>query len=138
MQPPNCRFILSCKRRTKPHAVGVAVRRDLPRECCATPRLSPAYFHTAAFFCGIRRNSSKTTADLCRTFIFTAEKKERGAHAVYSAVFHLCAARLCVYLIFPLARRTGRFLRLFRQRKSLPSYFFFCCNIYSVGLVLWV
>ena len=35
----------------------------------------------------------------------------------------LCGSVGCL-LDFPLARRTGRFLRLFRQRKSLPSYFF--------------
>ena len=137
MQPLNCRFILSCKRCTKPHAVGVAVRRDLPRECCATPRLSPAYFRTAADFCGIRRNFSKATADLCRTFGFTAEKKNGRTRRLQRRISPLCGSVGCLP-DFPFARRTGHFLRLFRQRKSLPSYFFFCCNIYSVGLVLWV
>ena len=49
----------------------------------------------------------------------------------------LCGSVGCL-LGYPLARRTGRFLRLFRQRKDLLLISLFCCNLYSVGLVLWV
>ena len=123
-QPLNRSFISASKYRTKSPAVGVAVRREPPRESNATPRLSPACFRTAAFFCGIRRNSSKATADLCRTFSFTAEKKKVAARAVYSAVFCLCAARSGVYSVFSLLGVRGVFCGCFGRGKSLPSYFF--------------
>ena len=85
-QPLNRSFIISFK---------ISYKAPCGRRCrplCpargkqGNPSLSPAYFRTAADFCGIRRNSSKTTADLCRTFSFTAEKKE-GAYTPFTTPY---------------------------------------------------
>lgn len=69
---------------------------------------------------------------------YYGRKEKRGVHAVCSAVFRLCAARSGVCSIFRLLGVQGIFCGRFGRRESLLSYFFFCCNIYSVGLVLWV
>lgn len=123
-QPLNRSFISASKYRTKSPAVGVAVRREPPRGSSATPRLSPAYFRTAVYFCRIRRNSSKTKVSFRRAISFTAEKKKVAARAVYSAVFCLCAARSGVYSVFCLLGVRGVFCGCFGRGKSLPSYFF--------------
>ena len=70
--------------------------------------------------------------------VYHGRKEKRGVHTVCSAVFHLCAARSGVCSIFRLLGVQGIFCGRFGRRESLLSYFFFCCNIYSVGLVLWV
>ena len=137
-QPLNRSFIISFKISYKPPAVGVAVRCEPPRESNATPRLSPACFRTAAFFCGIRRNSSKTKVSFRRAISFTAEKKKVAARAVYSAVFRLCAARSGVYSVFRLLGVQGVFCGCFGRGRVCRLISLFCCNIYSVGLVLWV
>lgn len=136
-QPLNRSFISASKYRTKSPAVGVAVRREPPRESNATPRLSPACFRTAAFFCGIRRNSSKATADLCRTFSFTAEKKE-GAYTPFTAPYFAFVRLGRVFTRFFACLAYGAFSAAVSAEKKFTPYFFFCCNIYSVGLVLWV
>ena len=92
-------------------------------EAAQPPRLSPAYFRTAADFCGIRSNSSKITDDLCRTFGFTAEKKKGRTRRLQRRISPLCGLVGCLP-DFPFARRTGRFLRLFRQRKDLLFIYF--------------
>ena len=63
-----------------------------------------------------------------QNFRFHGRKEKRGVHAVYSAVFRLCAA-WCLP-DFPFARRTGRFLRLFRQKKDL-LFIYFSAVIYT-------
>ena len=137
-QPLNHSFISSFKISHKaPPAVGVAVRREPPRGSSATPRLSPAYFRTAAAFDGIRRNSSKTTADLCRTFSSTAEKK-KGAHTLFTAPYFAFVRSCRVFTRFFVWSAYRAFPAVVSVEKRFTLYFFFCCNIYSVGLVLWV
>ena len=60
---------------------------------------------------------------------YYGRKEKRGVHTVYSAVFRLCAAWLGLP-DFPFARRTGHFLRLFRQRKDL-LFIYFSAVIYT-------
>ena len=136
-QPLNRSFIISFKISYKPPAVGVAVRCEPPRESNATPRLSPAYFRTAAFFCGIRRNSSKATADLCRTFSSTAEKK-KGARTPFAAPYFAFVRLSRVFTRLSACSAHRAFSAAVSAEKRFTLYFFFCCNIYSVGLVLWV
>ena len=66
------------------------------------------------------------------------QKRKRGrTRRLQRRISPLCSSVGCL-LGYPLVLHTGRFLRLFRQRKYLLLISFFCCNIYSVGLVLWV
>jgi len=52
-------------------------------------------------------------------------RKEKWGHTrrLQRRISPLCSSVGCL-LGYPLVLHTGRFLRLFRQRKSLPSYFF--------------
>ena len=59
-----------------------------------------------------------------QNFQFYGRKERRGVHAVYSAVFCLCAARSGVYSVFCLLGVRGVFCGCFGRGKSLPSYFF--------------
>ena len=68
---------------------------------------------------------------------YYGRKEKRGAHAVYSAVFRLCEARSGVYSIFHLPGAQGVSAAVSAEKRFTP-YSLFCCNIYSVGLVLWV
>lgn len=137
-QPLIAFFEIIRKSRPKSLAVGVAVRREPPRGKQRNPAAFSCLFSYAAFFCGIRRNSSKATANLCRTFIFTAEKKKGRTRRLQRRISPLCGSVGCL-LGYPLALRTGRFLRLFRQREELAVLFLYSAVIYTqVGLVLWV
>ena len=69
---------------------------------------------------------------------YHSRKEKRGVHAVYSAVFRLCEARLGVYSVFRLLGEQGVFCGCFGRGKVCRLIYLFCCNIYSVGLVLWV
>ena len=73
-----------------------------------------------------------------QNFQFYGRKERRGVHAVYSAVFRLCAARSGVYLIFCLLGVQGIFCGRFGRKIVCRLISLFCCNIYSVDLVLWV
>ena len=59
-----------------------------------------------------------------QNFLFHGRKEKRGVHAVYSAVFRLCAARSGVYSAFRLLGVQGIFCGRFGRRESLLSYFF--------------
>ena len=59
-----------------------------------------------------------------QNFQFHGRKEKRGTHAVYSAVFRLCAARLGVYSIFRLLGVQGVFCGYF-VRENIYSLFLF-------------
>ena len=68
---------------------------------------------------------------------YYGRKEKRGVHAVYSAVFCLCAVR-SVFARLSACSAHRMFSAAVLAEKRFALYFFFCCNIYSVGLVLWV
>ena len=73
-----------------------------------------------------------------QNFSFTAEKKNGGTHAVYSAVFRLCAVRSGVYSVIRLFCIQGVFCACFGIEK-IYSLFLYSAVIYTqVGLILWV
>lgn len=55
---------------------------------------------------------------------YHSRKEKRGVHAVYSAVFRLCEARLGVYSVFRLLGAQGVFCGCFGKGNNLLSYFF--------------
>lgn len=115
---------MDCKSRTKPLAVGVAVRCNPPRDCCATPRLSPAYFRTV---CRFSRNRTQTAQRNLNPASLVEEElhvRKRSAHAATGAVFRSCARRSGLYARFRCCRHTGRFFGYCWQRKEQ-------CNIAS-------
>ena len=69
---------------------------------------------------------------------YHGRKEKRGAHAVYSAAFRLCAAQSGGLLDFPLLGAQGAFCGCFGRGRVCRLISLLCCNIYSVGLVLWV
>lgn len=65
-----------------------------------------------------------------QNFHFHGRKEKRGVHAVYSAVFRLCAAwRL--FTRFSICSAYGAFSAAVSAEKRFTLYLFFCCNIYS-------
>ena len=69
---------------------------------------------------------------------YYGRKEKWGVHTVYSAVFRLCAARSGVYSVIRLLGVQGVFCGCFGRGRVCRLISLFCCNIYSVGLVLWV
>lgn len=109
---------MDCKSRTKPLAVGVAVRCNPPRDCCATPRLSPAYFRTV---CRFSRNRTQTAQRNLNPASLVEEElhvRKRSAHAATGAVFRSCARRSGLYARFRCCRHTGRFWGIVGREKN--------------------
>lgn len=72
-----------------------------------------------------------------QNFSFTAEKK-KGAYTPFTAPYFAFVRLGRAFARFSICSVYRAFSAAVSAEKKFTPYFFFCCNIYSVGLVLWV
>ena len=65
-------------------------------------------------------------------------RKEKGAYTPFTAPYFAFVRLGRLFTRFSICSAYRAFSAAVSAEKRFALYFFFCCNIYSVGLVLWV